>query len=158
MAGALTVLDLDAGALEIHTLDIAPRRLLFLGDERLLVVPADGAYVQLIVDGVVLPALGPPPAGDGVWLDAAVTDRGAILLRRGDDLRFHLDLLRRDGSLVPYLADVPAATRVAAAGFGVAILLGHPEGWVHRVDLATGGVDEIPGVQALPDAPFVVLD
>jgi len=151
--GALTTLDLTTGHATPIPLSIDPARLAVLGDGTVLVVPESGPVFQAlesaILSRVVVPAL--------EVVDAAPVSSGALLLVRSADGHGVVAWNQSEGLTALRLDDVPAARRLVAAGHGVALLLGAPDGSVRRVVLDPLGIETVAGARVEPEAPFAVL-
>jgi len=156
--GALTVFDLDSGALDTLPLQVDPLRLVALAGGSVLVVPATGAAFQMVEGG--LPGRLVSAPGIASWLDAAPSGAGALLLGVAADGRRPLQQFDpQTGRFIERLARAPAATRLvgASSGNGPVVLLGDPAGAVHVFDPEAGSLAAAVGVSAGPDAAFVVV-
>jgi hypothetical protein len=159
--GSLTAFDLDHGLLTTLPLVIDPARLVALGEGRVVVVPAEDGWVELLRDGVPVKRILAP----GDVLDAAPSAGGALLLTATPDGRRALTRLQPAGGgtlivTTPQPLAAPGVTRLVAtpAGMpGVVVLLGDPSGAVHIWRADRGLVETLPGLQALPDAAFALL-
>ena len=155
-AGALTVLDLDTGRPTVSPLLVDPLRLVALGSDTALVVPAAGGAAQVIEAGQPTRLLGLPGTE---LLDAAAIDGKALLLLAGPQGTGLVWAQAQSGRLAPIVlsAPLPPVERLASRGSGVVVLLGDPAGLVHVVDPLVPSVLTLQGVTAQPGAPFVVL-
>jgi hypothetical protein len=155
-AGALTVLDLDSGRTAVWPLQVDPLRLVALGSELALVVPASGGAAQVIESGLPSRLFG--QAGTKL-LDAAAIDGAPVLLSIGPSGTMLHRAQPQTGRItpLPFTSPLPAATRLASRGEGVLVLLGDPTGAVHIVDPIGPTLRTLPGISTQPDAPFVVL-
>jgi hypothetical protein len=155
-SGALTVLELDSGRTSVQSLGVDPLRLVPLGDERVLVVPAAGSAGQLVRAGLPLGLLDTPGS---TLLDAAPVASGALLLRQGARGAFLQGMAPGTGSIVRLSAPgaLPAVTRLVGQGTDALVLLGDPSGAVYVWDVATSALRTLPGVTALPGDVYAVL-
>ncbi|MHC5211225.1 MAG: hypothetical protein ACYTG2_10950 [Planctomycetota bacterium] len=154
--GALTVLELDSGRTSVQLLGIDPLRLVPLGDEAVLVVPAAGGAGQFVQAGLPLHRIDMPAT---TLLDAAPVTSGALLLRQGAQGPFLQGLHQETGRLVRLTGPgaLPPVTRLVGQGTDVVVLLGDPSGAVHVYEATTRVLRELPDVTALPGDVFAVL-
>jgi hypothetical protein len=157
--GAITSWSMDTGRAQTTALATDPLRLVALGNDRVLVVPADGAIAQLVDLGVP-GALIAAPAGR--WLDATGVDGGALMLAGLADGTRRLERFElASGALIPVATtpptELPSVDRLVSHGGELVVLLGDPSGAVHVLRPRTGRLSVLPGLTALPGGEFVVL-
>jgi len=157
--GAITSWSMDTGRAQTTALATDPLRLVALGNDRVLVVPADGAIAQLVDLGVP-GALIAAPAGR--WLDATGVDGGALMLAGLADGTRRLERFElASGALIPVATtpptELPSVDRLVSHGGELVVLLGDPSGAVHVFRPRTGRLSVLPGLTALPGGEFVVL-
>ena len=158
--GSLSVLDLATGWLSLFPLGVDPQRLVAVGQDRVLVVPA--AESVETAGSVVVVEAGVPAAPQrlplaGAVLDAAASPDGARLLVRSPDGGLRLDRWQADGGLSTQLVGLPDATRLVSSGDAFGVLFGGEDGLVHRVGLLDGSVEAVPGARTRVDPAFAVL-
>ncbi|MHC4844996.1 MAG: hypothetical protein ACYTCU_02430 [Planctomycetota bacterium] len=157
--GAITSWSLDTGRAQTTPLATDPLRLVPLGMDRVLVVPANGGIAQLVEQG--LPgALIAAPAGR--WLDATGVPGGALMLAGLDDGTRRLERYELgSGALIPVATtpptELPRVDRLVSHGGELVVLLGDPSGAVHVLRPRTGRSSVLRGLTALPGGEFVVL-
>jgi len=161
-AGSLTRFNLSTGWIATDTLAVDPLRLVALGGERLLVIPAAGRALTVIESGVPGVPRVLPGVGELELVDAASVTDGALLLLR--DAAGSVELQRFWST--SYVVDVlpapgnwPGVERVLGAGADTALLLGADDvaGAVFRFDLVSGSLAALPDLRREPAAPFVLL-
>lgn len=156
--GALTIYDLATGWVSPFPLDSDPLRLAPVGDGRLLVVPASGARLTVVEDGV--PARVDEPARPGLsLLDAAPVRDGALVLARDAEGAPALLAWTAAGGLRPQAVDgpLPGALRLAGAGADLAVLLGAADGVPWTLVPSSGALTPVEGLVVPPGRAFQQL-
>jgi hypothetical protein len=151
--GSLTTLELGSGLIRPWPLGVDPARVVVLDEMNSLVVPADGPAFQLLEQGVPSSLVAAGVPGERL-LDATHVghgvDGGALLLVMGTDGTRRLVTWSPERGLSTLVANVPAGDRLASAGHDLAVLLGAPDGSVHRVVPSRGAIEPIEGLVAAP--------
>lgn len=160
--GSLTRFDLSTGWIATDTLAVDPLRLVALGEERVLVIPADGRALTVIESGVPGAPRVLPGATEFELVDAASVSDGALLLLRDANGDVELQRFWSASYAVDVLAAPgawPGVEHVLGAGADTALLLGADDaaGAVFRYDLALGVLEVLPGLRRDAAAPFVLL-